>query len=87
MASVDNCNIRGGRDRCDVAVLESQPDDFNDGLNDHQVHIYCDDTLTDNNTVLPVRVPMYDRSAPGYSDERVRLSATVAVEEGSKLFI
>ena len=30
---------------------------------------------------------MYDRSAPGYSDKKVRLSAIVAVEEGSKLFI
>jgi len=88
MAALDRCNIRDDRDRCDVAVLDSLPEEFNDdGVNDHQIPIHCDDTLTQNNTASPAGVPMYDRSAPGYSDKKVRLSAIVAVEEGSKLFI
>ena len=84
MEALSSYGVKDSRDCCDVGVLDSAADEFDDDSeHDHQVPIHCDDTPA----LDGCPVPMYDRKASGYSDANVRLSGILAVEKVSKLFI
>ena len=84
MEALSSHGVKDSRDCCDVGVLDSAADEFDDDSeHDHQVPIHCDDTPA----LDGCPVPMYDRKASGYSDANVRLSGILAVEKSSKLFI
>ena len=85
MTALEKSGVLDGRDRCDVGLLESYAEQFDDdGSSDHQIPIHCDDALTDESGQP---LPLYDLEHPNYSDANVRLSGILAIEEGSKLFI
>ena len=39
VAALDQVDMLDGRDTCDIGVLDSTAEDFEDGLNDHQIPI------------------------------------------------
>ena len=85
MTALEKFGVLDGRDCCDVGLLESYAEQFDDdGSSDHQIPIHCDDALTDESGQP---LPLYDPQHPNYSDANVRLSGILAIEEGSKLFI